>query len=304
MICVSISSPVEEYVSTLLECYGHSTTGDEFDNDSIFVFAFAENEVVGMIRLTTGLYGPLQNWAVEKSPLPSGDDVVQMTRAVVRPRFRRRGVFTSMMLSAIEYSTAKEIRLASVAIEPHSSIRNVLEDIGFVALKETTLYAYAPGRASYLVNLVCELGSCGPLVRGMRWRLASRAGMTVDQCALQSIPSVICARQFTGVIGPVTVRGMLYLVNPLRHSFIDGTLSLEDLCETRIRVYADGAPICVQMLDITICLKFDEVAKEFAGIAQSANERVLSVSLRKQGCGVISSWGKRPGYGAPRCGRC
>jgi Fic family protein len=45
--------------------------------------------------------------------------------------------------------------------------------------------------------------------------------------------------------------------------------------------------------------------QEVAGYAETMELIcVLSVSLRKQGCGVISSWGKRRGYGAPRCGRC
>lgn len=276
MIYFSISSPVEEYISVLLESYVPSTTGDEFDNRSRFLFAFAENEAAGMIRMTTGLHGPLQLWAVEKSPLPSGDDVVQLTRAVVSTRFRRIGLFTRMMLSAVEYAAANGIRLASVAIEPKSYIRNVLEDIGFVALKEMTLYSYAPERASYLVNLVCDLGSCRPRIRDMRCRLASRTGKIANRCDLQPMPLVICVRQFTAVLGPVTLKGTLCLVDPFQESFIDGTLSFEDLFKTNIRVYADPAPFCVQMLDLTVCIRFDVLAKEFAGSAQPAKGQGLS----------------------------
>lgn len=157
-ISIVISPPVETFIEKLLRYYGQGATSEEeFDKASTFVFAVSDQGAVGMIRLTTGCRGPLQKWALDASKVPTGDDVVQLTRAVVAPEFRRRGVFREMIGTALDHCAAAENRLAVTAVECGSTHRCFLEHLGFVAIPGLALYSYTPRKTAFLIDLVYDL---------------------------------------------------------------------------------------------------------------------------------------------------
>jgi GNAT superfamily N-acetyltransferase len=130
---------------------------DRFDERSTFVVARVNGELAGMIRLTVAEDGPLENWALDEPfRLPTGKDVIEFTRGVVRKRFRGQGVFRELLSNAVSHCASAGFCHATAAVQFNSPQLSVLVSIGFQTLP-ASVYEYAPQTTERLLNLVCDL---------------------------------------------------------------------------------------------------------------------------------------------------
>jgi len=153
LISTSYSGPDESLIAGLLSYYGYGVGPDQFDAKSTFVIARLDGEPVGMLRLTRGS-GPLQDWCLDGTNLPVGEEVIQLTRGVVLPEFRRRGVLRTMISAALDHVGRSGARLAVAAVEPTAPHLLSLLEAGFEPLPGVSLYAYAPQRTAYLTTMI------------------------------------------------------------------------------------------------------------------------------------------------------
>jgi hypothetical protein len=84
--------------------------------------------------------------------------------------------------------------------------------------------------------------------------------------------TIVAARPIKAQVGPFQITGYLYMATPAADSFIEGTITLDDLFERRILVFLDDQPVCfeveVGMEELSACIKFNPVSWEFVGMAR------------------------------------
>jgi GNAT superfamily N-acetyltransferase len=106
---------------------------DRFDGFSSHITAWCDSEPVGMVRLTQGPPFALTEWSGGAFQAPPGRGVIEMTRGVVHPEFRRAGIYKAVMLDALFFAHFSGLGVAIAAIQPDFVGRRFLESVGFSA---------------------------------------------------------------------------------------------------------------------------------------------------------------------------
>jgi hypothetical protein len=90
---------------------------------------------------------------------------------------------------------------------------------------------------------------------------------------------ITSVQQYSVPIGPVTATGFLFLTEPFEDSFTHGTLAVLGLVEASFAAMVDGSPVCINLIGIVVCIKFDFLAREFVGaIRESGSEEKFDAS--------------------------
>lgn len=127
---------------------------DEFDARSIHILATCKNELIGIIRLTINQPSVLQTWANGKAPIQNGQDIADLTRAIVAKRWRNRNIFKLLMTEAI--IKAKILGLTKVfsAIKTCAAHQKTFYDLGFENIGETVVFTHPPVSRTLCQSLI------------------------------------------------------------------------------------------------------------------------------------------------------
>lgn len=141
--------------------YGLETTSqDQFDHDrSLHAVALIASEPVGMVRLTPGLPSVLASWCRGELAVPTGEDVVELTRGVVHPHWRRCGIYEALMIRTLLASKALGKRVATGVLEPGSRIQPFLRSLGFEIGSSAMRFCDWPREVTMGTQILLEL-SC------------------------------------------------------------------------------------------------------------------------------------------------
>jgi hypothetical protein len=145
--------------------YEPGSTRDHFDARSSHVVAYADGEPIGMVRETLSSPSLLACWARKRWPLPTGSDVVELTRGVVAPAWRGYGIYRLLMLEVLAALAPETVRTATAAIEPDFVGRRFLEGVGFRASGDGQFFRDEPRSMTFVVPIVAPVDA----VRHERW---------------------------------------------------------------------------------------------------------------------------------------
>jgi len=170
----------EDILKVREDAYGFEAGRDDFDEKSWFVNAEIEGKTIGSIRLTHSLSdsksdSPLGRWSHNKSPLPNGEGIVEMTRGVVAQKFQNLGVYKWMMLRAMEVSRRLGFKKATAAVETNYYLKGFLSCLGFEDIGKPVMYADEPSPERLCQSIVCDLGKSSARWDGIRLELESAA---------------------------------------------------------------------------------------------------------------------------------
>ena len=185
----ALTPAMEALRAVVLGC-GPGTTRDPFDVRSSHVVAYVDGIPVGMVRETPSCPSVLTSWARGAWSLPTGADVVELTRGVVAERYRRHGVYRLLMLELMA-ALAADTRIATAAIEADFVGRSFLERVGFAASGDERRFWDAPRDATFAVPIFSPVDAA----RRNRWRtmLAEwRERMVVRGVAVSGTAAVPC----------------------------------------------------------------------------------------------------------------
>lgn len=150
---------------------GVQFTVDEFDDRSSHVGHWVGGVLVGLIRLTPGPDAMFERWTVGEAVIPTGAAVVDLTRVVVAPEFRRMGLFKLIMLDALLRAAADGYTTVVGATKPGREILPAMYQMGFGPSGPVVLF-HDPTSGPF------EIQPC--VVRGVPNRVSSWRGMYAE----------------------------------------------------------------------------------------------------------------------------
>ncbi len=171
-----VKTYTEDVLKVRENAYGFESGKDDFDENSWFVNAQVEGKTIGSIRLTDSKsQSPLRRWSHDKSPLPYGEGIVEMTRGVVSEKFQHLGVYTWMMLRAMQVSRRLGFKKAVAAVETGYRLKGFLSRLGFEDVGKPLVYADDPSPERICQSIVSDLNKSYPLWDSVRIELEAGA---------------------------------------------------------------------------------------------------------------------------------
>src|SRR5258708_35427958 len=106
---------------------------DTFDRGKAsHVTAWHKSLPVGMVRLTPGPPFALVEWSFGEFKPPPDPSLIEMTRGIVHPDFRRHGVYKALMIESLLRAQSMNMCTAIAAVEPDFVGKAFLHSLGFV----------------------------------------------------------------------------------------------------------------------------------------------------------------------------
>jgi hypothetical protein len=149
---------------------------DEFELASSHVTAWKGSEPVGMVRLTPGPPFALVKWSKGCFPQPQGARVLEMTRGVVHPLWRRHGIYKALMFESMIRTESSGTEVAIAAVRPEFTGKLFLQSLGFLDAGELCWFD------NYFLAqpIECEMGRKNTWREMYRQHQAKMVGMGVQ----------------------------------------------------------------------------------------------------------------------------
>lgn len=169
---------VRDYFSVAMEllrrefselAWPDGTSEDEFDQCSQQLTMSVDDELVGMIRLTSRPQSVMSAWAIGPNHIPAGNDIVEISRGVVARAWRSLGLYKLIVVEAARYCERAGVARIAGAIEPDTFLRGFLARIGFHFRGSPTRFRNPPKGVVWGQVMVQELA----LARDATMRTAS-----------------------------------------------------------------------------------------------------------------------------------
>lgn len=108
-----------------------AVVADEFDNRSQHVGIWLGSAVIATGRMTPGPQSVFETWSRGEADIPTGPNVVDISRITVRPDMRRLGLSAFVLLECLRRSMDGRFEFVVGATVPHGPIFNLLRRAGF-----------------------------------------------------------------------------------------------------------------------------------------------------------------------------